>query len=410
MKIRNEIQQVVERASQQEHEARQIVLDSLRQRDQIDELVLRHALSQREAAKTAGVPLTVFREKSEQAVKEGVVVEPMLEKNRYQYSLQQMHDLLDYMKIPAWKDEFNTKFVTCVSNLKGGTGKSTTTVSIAMSLALNVRRRPRVLVIDLDPQGSLLHLVAPHEEDNDFISAVDIMLGDVETGGIYQHYKSQGLSHNDIVKGAALPTHVPNLDIIPAFTDDERFNFFAARANHSVDNPEHVTWLREKVIDVIIDDYDAVFIDTGPNRSPLLWTALDACNGLIVPVTPHSLDYISTLSFLEGLEPILELSPLKGEQIKWWQIIAVNYDEEYKRDDQVLDKLKDGFGRHMGNAVIKRSSAFEAASRLYRTVFDIIKSDKECPAQQLDRAQSSVKDVVRELVLKLKDIDELERK
>ena len=410
MKIRKEIEQVVERASLQENEARKSILNSLRTRDNIDELVLRHAVSQRAAAKTAGVPLTVFRQKAQDAIDKGMVAEPMFEKNRYQYSLQQMHQLLDYMKIPSWKDEYETKFVSAISNLKGGTGKSTTTISLAMGLALNIRLRPRVLVVDLDPQGSLLNMVAPHEEQgNDFISAVDIMLGELEPEGVYQRYRKNGLSHEDIVKGACHPTHIPNLDILPSFTDDERYNFEVARAGNESRTADHVTWLRKKVIDILLPEYDAIFIDTGPNRSPLLWTALDACNGLIVPITPHALDYMSTISFLEGLDLILDMTERRGEQIKWWQAVAVNYDQEHKRDDQVLGSLKDGFGRHMGNSVIKRSSAFESASRNYRTIFDILKTDGECPPRQLDRAQDSVKDVVRELIMKMKDVDSQER-
>jgi hypothetical protein len=54
---------------------------------------------------------------------------------------------------------------------------------------------------------------------------------------------------------------------------------------------------------------------------------------------------------------------------------------------------------------VKRSSAFEAASRNYRTVFDIKKGDNLCPDRQLDKALSSLQDVARELLLSLNEID-----
>ena len=51
-----------------------------------------------------------------------------------------------------------------VINTKGGVGKSTTTVSLAETLALHQRRR--VLVIDLDPQTNASIMVAGPERWN----------------------------------------------------------------------------------------------------------------------------------------------------------------------------------------------------------------------------------------------------
>ena len=51
-----------------------------------------------------------------------------------------------------------------VINMKGGVGKSTTTVSLAETLALHQRRR--VLVIDLDPQTNASIMVAGPEKWN----------------------------------------------------------------------------------------------------------------------------------------------------------------------------------------------------------------------------------------------------
>ena len=48
-----------------------------------------------------------------------------------------------------------------VINMKGGVGKSTTTVSLAETLALHQRRR--VLIIDLDPQTNASIMVAGPE-------------------------------------------------------------------------------------------------------------------------------------------------------------------------------------------------------------------------------------------------------
>src|ERR1700754_3833983 len=56
-----------------------------------------------------------------------------------------------------------------VINMKGGVGKSTTTISLAETLALHQRRR--VLVIDLDPQTNASIMVAGPEKWNDLREA-----------------------------------------------------------------------------------------------------------------------------------------------------------------------------------------------------------------------------------------------
>src|SRR5262245_3417189 len=68
---------------------------------------------------------------------------------------------------PEMRDEKEASMparLVSVINMKGGVGKSTTTVSLAESLALHQRRR--VLVIDLDPQTNASIMVAGPEKWN----------------------------------------------------------------------------------------------------------------------------------------------------------------------------------------------------------------------------------------------------
>ncbi len=106
--------------------------------------------------------------------------------NHYSISLQEAHMLMDAANVPKFherKQSSNNKpWIVNVQNQKGGTGKSMTAVHLAACLALNLDKRYRICLIDLDPQGSLRLFLNPQisiSEHDNIYSAVDIMLDNV---------------------------------------------------------------------------------------------------------------------------------------------------------------------------------------------------------------------------------------
>lgn len=391
-----------------EHEISRLdaVLESCKTEEDTNKLILHHSISQADAARACGLSLNTFKERVNEALEQGVIPEVLFENNKYRYTLNHIHALLDWMKVPKWADKNKGCVVLNVQNQKGGTGKSSSVISLATAIALRLNERRRVLVIDLDPQGSLRAVAAPNlSAAGGVLSAVDIMLGEEEEGSEYQGYISQGYDHEAILKGSILSTHIPNLDILPAFPTDERFSSIAWLSYAKNNVLKHLSYFKEKVVDHLLEDYDMIIVDTGPHVNPLTWSSLEACNSLLIPVSPRKLDWSSTGQFLCNLPEQLNYLPRKGENIKYFKVLAVNYDEEQNRDLEMLNQIKDVLGKDMLNSTIKRSSAFEAGSRNYRTVFDIKKGDNLCPDRQLDKALSSLQDVSRELLLSLNEID-----
>ena len=86
-----------------------------------------------------------------------------------------------------------------LSNNKGGSGKTTTTVSLASALA---ERSLRVLVVDLDPQGSATKWLGGHESS---IGLVEFSEGGIRVAELVQTSTARGV---DLVPSS--PSLIPS--------------------------------------------------------------------------------------------------------------------------------------------------------------------------------------------------------
>ncbi len=383
------------------------VIEERRNADDLERMLTNHSLTFKDAAKTCGQSINTFKETYRKAVAQGIVPEVKRDGSKYLFTLKHMHLIMDWMGRSKWRDKNKHCHIINIENQKGGTGKTTYALTLAAACALPLQQRMRVLLIDLDPQGSQRNSTVPTIEyqDEDFLTAVDIMLGDEEPDSVYQSIRSQGLSHAEILKRSILDTHIPNLDILPSFSEDERFSAIAWEALDNSTGLKHISYLKDKIIDLVKADYDLILIDTGPHVNPLVWAAQEASNGMIIPFTPKKLDLKSTGTFIRNLpNQLVKNLPSKGANLKWWRAMAVNYDDERNRDTDMLSQAKNYFGKYLFHAVLKRSSAFEAAHRNHCSIFDISKSEGLCPPKQLEKALTSAQDMHRDFIFQLQDV------
>jgi chromosome partitioning protein len=399
------------RLSKEELNYREFFSDSCKSKSEIDSLTLNHSYPASDVAKMCGMRGATFKAFAKKAIQDKHIPPVIKSSNQFQYTLRHIQVLLDLAKRPSWADLNNNTHIINIGNQKGGTGKSTTAISLAASIALKVELRPRTLIIDLDPQGSQSQFAyIDVEGDDDILTAVDLMLGDSEPKSVYKELIDEGFSHNEIVKDSIINTHIPNLHVLPAYPTDERFNSKAwetslenARNGDEGVSMPHLSYLKEKIIDVVKGDYDFIIIDTAPQSNPLVWAALEASTALLIPCTPHTLDWTSTHGYIKQLPHIIDRLPSQGENLEWWKVLATNFDDEYSRDQQILDRMKDALGSDLFNVQIKRSQAFEKANQNYRTVLDIKKKEELCSDRQLEKAVDSLRDVTRELLNSLKE-------
>ena len=198
-----------------------------------------------------------------------------------------------------------------VANFKGGVGKTSTAAHLAMSAALDGYK---VLVIDLDSQGSMTSIFGGQVEDE--WQTVFPLLA--------RHYARHTQADNqaraargevpqplDDTLSEALDarardlvqtTHWPNIDLIGA-----QLNLYWAEFQIPVWRMAARGWrlwdaLTESLeADGVLDDYDLVFLDTPPALGYLTINGLAAADILLVPVGASFLEFDSTGRFFDML-------------------------------------------------------------------------------------------------------------
>ena len=169
-----------------------------------------------------------------------------------------------------------------VVNQKGGVGKTTTSVNIAVGLAMNGWR---VLLIDLDPQA---HSTLGVRVESEEISVDQTVFG---------------LFHAATIADIAVPTIEPNLKLVPS----------SIHLADVVDNLTSVIFREiklKKALEAVQDEFDYIILDCNPSLGVLTINAIVAAEKFLIPTQPsfYALDGMgSLLTKIETTRP--ERSP-----------------------------------------------------------------------------------------------------
>lgn len=313
--------------------------------------------------------------------------------NHYSINLEEAHQIMGAAKIPAFyegKGAEHKPWVINIQNQKGGTGKSMSAVHVAACLALNLEKRYRICLIDLDPQGSLRLFLNPQisvTEQEGIYSAVDVMLKNTP----------QDPSKEFMIKNVLLPTQYPNLKTIAAFPEDAMFNAEAWQNLATNGSLNVVQLLKENVINVIADEFDIVMIDTGPHIDPLVWNAMYASNVLIIPCAAKRLDWASTVNFFQHLPTVYQMFPEGWPGLEFVRLLPTMFEDDNKKQVSVLTEMHYLLSDQVMMATIPRSRAFETCADTYSTVFDLTAKNFEGGKKTLSTAQEAVHRVGLEL-------------
>ena len=232
--------------------------------------------------------------------------------------------------------------IVAIANQKGGCGKTTTAVNLSACLAAKGKK---VLLIDLDPQGSATTHLAISGFDNTMYEA---MMDD--------------LSLSQITK----PTEIEGLDIIPA---DKRLG----RAEMEIAGKSIA---RERILKPKVrsqDAYDFIIIDTPPNLGFLTINAMVASDTVLVPIQTE-------FFAIQGLSMILDLAKAISEGLSQdlrLKYLLTMYDARTKMGKEVITRVRELLGEDVFNVVIPRSIKLAEAPSYGKPIHLI---DPEAPA------------------------------
>lgn len=273
--------------------------------------------------------------------------------------------------------------VISVSNLKGGSAKTSTTMCIAQGLTLLGRK---VLMVDLDPQGSLTEFSGLLNENE---------LTELDS---YFSYLKDPLNHP--VEGLVQKSYWKNLDVIPA--NPALFGAEYMIPALMMENPDYLFFnLLNESIDSLRDEYDYILFDTSPSLSYLTFNAIFAADAIVMPVLLDALDVISSFHFWKLLEDFVY--PLEEQYgiHKEYDLVSIlpsKTENTQTVSKQLITKwLNIAYPRWLSSVHIPRSTVMQNTAAFGQTPFDLQRGDVD--QKSLNRILEPWQDYIKTLDL-----------
>ena len=214
--------------------------------------------------------------------------------------------------------QFLNAQVTAVSNQKGGVGKTTTTENLGIGLA---REGKKVLLIDMDPQGSLTIAMGHPRPDDIEVTVTDVFKKVIEGEEFPQDL---GILH-----------HEEGVDLLPA-------NIELAGMEASLVNVMSRETILKDYLSTVKKDYDHILIDCMPSLGMLTVNALTAADGILIPMQPQ---YLSAKGLEQLLSTVNKVKRQLNPKLRIEGILLTMTDSRSNHTKEITELVRSIYGK-----------------------------------------------------------------
>ncbi len=223
--------------------------------------------------------------------------------------------------------------ILCVANQKGGVGKTTTAVNLAVGLAKAGRR---TLLVDLDPQcNATSGLGSTPSERHPLVSHAPL-------------------------RDSLAETNVPGLDLLPGSRSFQDVDSLATAAD------DHAVTLRQHLATGMAS-YDFVLIDCPPSLGKLTRMALASSNEVLMPI---QCEYYAMEGLAQMIEVIRQVMDERPGRLAFGGILLTMFDHRLELTHEVEAEVREFFGDIVFKTVIPRDVAVCEAPSHGQAVLD----------------------------------------
>ena len=228
--------------------------------------------------------------------------------------------------------------VISVINLKGGVGKTTTTVGLAQILSVEFNKK--ILVVDLDAQTNATTMLIGEEKWME-VNKQKQTIAQLFYEGVYPRSEKIFDINRAILKGVSNIDEVKLVDMLPSSLDLIDIQEEVIKAPRGIFSVIRPVDLLDKSLRKIKQKYDYILIDCPPNLGVITRNGLKVSDVYIIPTVP---DVLSTYGIPQIISRVNKFSKELEKEIKPLGIVITKYREQsalHKRTVKEIRKERD---------------------------------------------------------------------